>query len=200
MNLPGTRIEYKVWSMVGKHQIQKLHDILFSIPQTKKGFTLIELLIAISIIGIIFGVLISSFSVIQKKGRDSQRIGDLRAIQSSLQQYYADQGYFPDDNFKLSSATELTNCTGSTSPCTQSKTYTNSIPKDPSSNQSYSYRSGLDSGANKGSNCNYSLSQAKCHYYFLCAILENPTPEQVSQSLDCQNLIGSNYNFQINPL
>ena len=60
--------------------------------KTKKslGFTLMELLIVIAIIGILVSVSVVSYSSAQKKSRDSRRIGDMKAVQSAWEQYYAD--------------------------------------------------------------------------------------------------------------
>ena len=55
----------------------------------KNGFTLIELLVSISIIAIISAIASMSFSVAQKKARDSRRIQDMNAIQKAAEQYYA---------------------------------------------------------------------------------------------------------------
>jgi prepilin-type N-terminal cleavage/methylation domain-containing protein len=55
----------------------------------KKGFTLIELLVSITILAILSVLALSSFTAVQKKGRDSRRRADLKAIQNSFEQYYA---------------------------------------------------------------------------------------------------------------
>lgn len=54
----------------------------------KSGFTLIELLVSISIIAIISAIASMSFSVAQKKARDSRRIQDMSAVQKAAEQYY----------------------------------------------------------------------------------------------------------------
>ncbi len=61
----------------------------------KSGFTLIELLITISIIAILSAIGLVAYSSVLKQGRDSKRQSDLRSIQSALEQYYFDQGYYP---------------------------------------------------------------------------------------------------------
>ena len=61
----------------------------------KLGFTLLELLVVIGIIAVLVSLGATSYSTAQKKARDSKRKGDLRAIQSCMEQYYA-----YDDNFK----------------------------------------------------------------------------------------------------
>lgn len=63
--------------------------------KTKLGFTLIELLVVITVIGILTAISTVSYSKVQAKGRDTQRINDLKKLQSALQLYYQDEGVFP---------------------------------------------------------------------------------------------------------
>ena len=51
------------------------------------GFTLIELMVVISIIGILAGLTLSSYSGAQKQARDSQRRSDLNQYRNSLEVY-----------------------------------------------------------------------------------------------------------------
>lgn len=62
-----------------------------------KGFTLIELLVVIGMLGVLAtGVIILVNPSEQlKKGRDSQRKADLRAIQTALELYRAENGAYP---------------------------------------------------------------------------------------------------------
>lgn len=57
------------------------------------GFTLIELLVSISIIAIISAIASMSFSVAQKKARDTRRMQDLSAVQKAAEQYYTFSKY-----------------------------------------------------------------------------------------------------------
>ncbi len=137
------------------------------------GFTLVELLVAISIIGISFGVIISSATGIQKSGRDTQRQSDLRLIQSALQHYYADQSFFPTSDSTApgvtnlnSGSTTLTSSIGNPSPPSSIKTYINTLPKDPSSGANYVYK------ALPITPCDNSATL--CQKFCLYANLENP--------------------------
>lgn len=65
-----------------------------SIP--KKAFTLIELLVSIAIIGAIISISIVSFSNIRQKARDTKRISDITLIQKSLENYYRNEGSYPE--------------------------------------------------------------------------------------------------------
>ena len=104
------------------------------------GFTLIELLVVIAIIAILSAIGFVSYSSFLKNARDVKRQSDLKFIQSALEEYFADQKYYPvfgenscdknnpqkDGNFRL--GCPLTNPTGS-------KTYLNQIP-----NENYNYQ------------------------------------------------------------
>lgn len=87
----------------------------------RSGFSLIELLIAISVISLLITIGALTYQDIQKKGRDAKRQSDLRVIQGALEQYFADNKYYP---FSLTSGTSSSFTSGT-------KTYLNSVPQDP---------------------------------------------------------------------
>lgn len=64
------------------------------IPQTK-GFTLIELLVVIAVIGILASVILASLNSARIKARDAKRLAGLREIQTAVELYYSDYGYYP---------------------------------------------------------------------------------------------------------
>ena len=59
------------------------------------GFTIVELLIVIVVIGILAAITIVAYNGIQQRGRDSQRLSDVKTIAKALELYYADEGRFP---------------------------------------------------------------------------------------------------------
>jgi len=61
----------------------------------QKGFTIVELLIVIVVIGILATLVIVTFTGIQQKARNTKRQTDINAIQSHLEAYKAQNGYYP---------------------------------------------------------------------------------------------------------
>lgn len=60
-----------------------------------KGFTIVELLIVIVVIGILATLVITAYSGIQQKARNSKRQTDLASLQTHLEAFYNDNGYYP---------------------------------------------------------------------------------------------------------
>lgn len=100
----------------------------------RKGFTLVELLVAVSIVAILASIAISMYSGFQKNVRDARRQADLRVIQSALEQYRADQNFYPQSSdLDLKAATTIAAGT---------RVYLTTVPKDPtreSGNPDYCY-------------------------------------------------------------
>ena len=103
-------------------------------PMSNKGFTLIELLSTTAIIAIITVIGIVTYQQVLKNGRDAKRQADLKSIQSVLEQYRVDQGFYPnnvvaDPSFDavLSTGDVFTNSTGNPNSVTI-KTYLKSLP------------------------------------------------------------------------
>jgi len=60
-----------------------------------RGFTMIELLMVIAIIGLLASIVLSTLSTAQAKARDTQRLQDLRQIQTALETYRTAIGSYP---------------------------------------------------------------------------------------------------------
>lgn len=58
----------------------------------QSGFTIVELLIVIVVIGILAALVITTFSGIQQKARDTKRQTDIRALHSQLEAFFAQNG------------------------------------------------------------------------------------------------------------
>ncbi len=160
----------------------------------QRAFSLVELVVVIGIIGLIASIAIASITSIQKNSRDAQRQADIRKIQGALQQFYADNSFYPN-TLNLSGGAPLNNCTGSTGTpvCTTSKTYLPSTPTDPVSGTANPYCYTSQTSSNNTASCD-SQNPGTCHYFELCAKLENPggTPAV------CVCDAGSN--FKVTPL
>lgn len=60
--------------------------------KTQRGFTLIELMVVIAIIGLLSAAILSSLSTANQRGRDANRIADMKQLQNALELYAADNG------------------------------------------------------------------------------------------------------------
>lgn len=68
---------------------------MISLKSKQKGFTIVELLIVIVVIGILVALVITTFSGIQRRARDTERQTDIKAIHSQVEAYYAQNGHYP---------------------------------------------------------------------------------------------------------
>jgi prepilin-type N-terminal cleavage/methylation domain-containing protein len=60
-----------------------------------KGFTIVELLIVIVVIGILALLVITTYSGIQAKARNSKRASDVKSLQTQIEAYFSQNGYYP---------------------------------------------------------------------------------------------------------
>jgi type II secretion system protein G len=63
--------------------------------QKQQGFTIVELLIVIVVIGILAALVITTFTGIQQKGRNTERTTDIKALHGQIEAYYAQNGKYP---------------------------------------------------------------------------------------------------------
>ncbi len=99
-----------------------------------QGFTLVELLVTISIIAVLSAIGLIVYTDVLKQGRDSKRQTDLRSIQSALEQYNHDQGFYPAASpspLAFGSGNRLTSNTGNPNPSSSPKVYMNEVPAEP---------------------------------------------------------------------
>ena len=154
----------------------------------KSGFTLIELLVVITIIAVLSAIALVAYTSVLKNARDGKRIADLRGIQSSLEEYYADQLFYPSGNLPFGSA--LTSSTGNSSSPLPSpvKTYYNTLPADPTSGTTTPY---VYTAIPSVPACSNPVT--KCTSYCLYAKVENNS-NAVNLS-GCTDVAG--YNFEV---
>ena len=137
----------------------------------KRGFTLVEILIVVAIIATLASVALVGLGPVQRSGRDTRRISDLRQTQNAIELYYAKCGFYPGD------AQSGTDCTGSGGGKTTWSSLTDAIvgspslgvskiPNDPRSGAEYHY------GSINGSN------------YVVGATLENTGAAQLRDDVD----------------
>ncbi len=77
--------------------------------KNRDGFTLIEVLIVVLIISILSGVALSLLNSggYRQKARDSQRVADLRKIQTALELYFQDNRRYPSSPSFTDSSSSL---------------------------------------------------------------------------------------------
>src|SRR5882757_3970226 len=68
---------------------------MISLKSNRSGFTIVELLIVIVVIGILAGLVITTFTGIQQKARNTERQTDIKAIHGQVEAYYAQNGRYP---------------------------------------------------------------------------------------------------------
>ena len=135
--------------------------------KNKKGFTLIELLVVISVIAVLTTLLMANFVGIRQRGRDGQRKSNLYNIQSALELYRADNGFYPVSFPACGEAL--------TAPGDSSTVYMQELPCDPLDDEDYIY-------ASSPSSCNN--SSISCSTYTLIACLENEKDANADDVLD----------------
>lgn len=60
-----------------------------------RGFTIVELVVVISVIAILTSIVSLSFSLMQAKSRDSERVASVTQIAEDLEKYYDENGEYP---------------------------------------------------------------------------------------------------------
>lgn len=68
---------------------------MISLKKRNSGFTIVELLIVIVVIGILALLVITTYSGIQAKARNSKRQTDAQTIQTQLEAFFSQNGYYP---------------------------------------------------------------------------------------------------------
>lgn len=180
----------KMQNYNSKFKILNCNSRLYALDfKLQKGFTLVEVMVAMVVVGLVFGVIITSSTALSRRSRDQQRITDLQSLRAALAQYYADQHFYPDSTLNIATATQIDDQVGNPQNPIPRRVYLTPVPINPSGTNPYSYTPFITLG---GSSCSNVLgSSTTCQYYRLCAQLENPPPS----STNCV----AGYNFEVNP-
>ena len=68
---------------------------MISLKRRSQGFTIVELLIVIVVIGILALLVITTYSGIQAKARNAKRQTDIQSLQTQLEAFFSQNGYYP---------------------------------------------------------------------------------------------------------
>jgi len=142
---------------------------MVSLKRKQQGFTIVELLIVIIVIGILATLVITTFTGIQQKARDTKRQTDINALQGQIEAYFAQNGFYPtltnmntpsfvSGQLKGLDSTALCDPSEKTSPCT--------LADNPAANV-YAYHVRAADGTTTCDN-----STNNCAQYTLTATLE----------------------------
>lgn len=169
---------------------------MISLKKQNKGFTIVELLIVIVVIGILAGLVITTYNGIQQKARNTERTTDLKTFQGQLEAYYANKGYYPgSDSLGTTSGTAPSGSTAGTGnlgfiasdmkgmdketlrdPKGSDYSLNTSVPSSP--NNKYTYAATKDDG----SSC--TTAAGDCTKYTLTATPEGSSTNIVYNSLN----------------
>lgn len=67
-----------------------------------RGFTMIELVVVVSILAILSGVIVPRVNNHMKSSRDAERLANVKALRSAIDQYHMDRGVYPTANSNAS--------------------------------------------------------------------------------------------------
>lgn len=106
-----------------------------------KGFTLIEMLVVVAVIAILSGLTLTGIGGFTSRARDTERVGDLRNIQTHLELYFNKCGYYPGPG-----SVGTAGCNVSVSSWAEMATAIDDalnvdVPNDPVTSKTYSYDS-----------------------------------------------------------
>ena len=69
---------------------------MISLKKRDEGFTIVELLIVIVVIAILALLVITTYAGIQSKARDAKRGSDMKSLQTQIEAFFSQNGYYPN--------------------------------------------------------------------------------------------------------
>jgi general secretion pathway protein G len=110
----GAGEDARTGAIPGRSMREPGHDLFRKVLRSSRGFTLIELMIVATIVGILAAIAVPNYQWGIIRAKEAVLREDLYNLRSTIDQFLADQGKYPD------SLEELV-----------SKKYLHDIPKDP---------------------------------------------------------------------
>lgn len=127
---------------------------MISLKRKQSGFTIVELLIVIVVIGILAAIVITTFTGVQKKGRDADRKTDINSLYGQIEVYFAENSRYPTLGNMNDGTFRSTNMKGLSDDALQDPSGTAATLVAAPAANSYSYAvtpAGCDNGA--GGDC-----------------------------------------------
>lgn len=155
--------------------------------KVQAGFTIIELLIVIAIIGILATLVLTNFRGAQAKGRDTVRKNDTNSLYQKLEEYYNENGGYPDGNITAANAATVfpgidaqavVDADGDAISMTYTTSTTAPTPNPDTDTEYILAMYGCDNGTAQ------TTIGATCDKYVLSAFQETTTTDYTKQSLN----------------
>ena len=146
----------------------------------RRGFTIVELLIVIVVIGILAALVVTTYTGIQKKARDTERKTDINAIHGQVEAYQAQNGKYPtlaNLNDQVAGGFVATNLKGLDLAAFKDPNGTSNNLANAAAANVYSYVA-------TPAACDNTPANGDCTAYTLTATLEDGTPLYVKSSLN----------------
>ena len=164
---------------------------MISLKKQNKGFTIVELLIVIVVIGILALLVITTYAGIQAKARNSKRVTDLKSLQTKLEAFYNDNGYYPNLGDMQSNTWLTANMKGidltSTVDPSAANTVTNDIVNATSATDNHAKQYAYFVTDASGSSCAGAGNDVNCAKYTLIATYEGTVNGQTTTVVNSLN-------------
>ncbi|HSX47294.1 MAG TPA: prepilin-type N-terminal cleavage/methylation domain-containing protein [Patescibacteria group bacterium] len=165
---------------------------MISLKKREQGFTIVELLIVIVVIGILALLVITTYAGIQSKARDSKRQTDLKSLQTQIEAFFSQNGYYPSNadlnlpswrtsNMKSLDAQALVDPSSTSNTCSAG-TQTSCLADNNATSFIKQYRYFPQDVNNSSANCE--ATDTTCSQYVLTAGFENSVGGKTFETLN----------------